>query len=81
MIEVLSISVESLLLIWEQWLDGLGATFRVIVRFRVRFNNSVDNENVQHHTLQNFCAVEAGITIPSQSKEHNLQESSFPKTI
>jgi len=25
--------------------------------------------------------VEAGITVPSQSTERNLQESSFPKTI
>ena len=30
--EVLSISVESLLLIWEQWLDGLGAMVRIRIR-------------------------------------------------
>ena len=31
--------------------------------------------------LQNLCAVEAEITVRSQSTECNLQESSFPKTI
>ena len=31
--------------------------------------------------FQNLCTVEVGITVPSQTTEHNLQEVSFPKTI
>ena len=57
--------MESLFLIWEKWLDGLGA----LVRIKVWLVWTM------RHQFAKF-AVEVEITVPSHCTERNLHESS-----